>query len=87
MKRWLVQHVLPFAGMRFAAATALLLLATATPAQTGVRSFPPNAQRGTLDVVQPPAVQLDGKSERLSPGARIRGSNNILVHSGAAAAP
>lgn len=44
-----------------------------------VRTFPPNAKRGELEVTTPPNVRLDGKAERLSPGARIRGTNNLLV--------
>ena len=37
------------------------------------------AQRGVLRVTQPPEVLLDGQTARLAPGARIRGSNNLLV--------
>ncbi len=46
------------------------------------RQFPPAARRGTLEVLQGAEVILDGKAERLSPGARIRGVNNMLVMSG-----
>lgn len=52
-------------------------------AQQSVRTFPPTALRGTLQVTNPPELLLDGKAERLSPGARIRGANNLLVMSGA----
>ncbi len=68
---------------------ASLMAATAVPAwaQTNavvaVRQFPPKAVRGTLLVVAPPEVVMDGKADRLSPGSRIRGSNNIMVMSGA----
>jgi hypothetical protein len=48
-----------------------------------VRPFPPNAERGSLVVIAPPVIQLGGKPERLSPGARIRGLNNMLLMSGA----
>jgi hypothetical protein len=41
-----------------------------------------NAKRGVLKVVQPPDVLLNGKTARLAPGARIRGTNNLLVMSG-----
>lgn len=34
-------------------------------------------------VVQPPDVMMNGAADRLSPGARIRGTNNMLVMSGA----
>jgi hypothetical protein len=47
------------------------------------RQFPPNAQRGKLQVVKGADVLIDGKPERLSPGARIRGPQNTLVMTGA----
>jgi hypothetical protein len=47
------------------------------------RQFPPNARRGKLQVVQGADVLIDGKPERLSPGARIRGPQNTLVMTGA----
>ena len=46
------------------------------------RTFPATALRGTLEVTVPPQVLLDGKSDQLSPGARIHGSNNMLLLSG-----
>jgi hypothetical protein len=58
---------------------ATLLVATAASAQ--VREFPAAALRGTFQVVQPPDILLDGKSDRLSPGARILGVRNELVMS------
>lgn len=72
---------------RHTAALALGLmvfgLAPAALAQNQPRPFPANALRGTLVVVQPPVIQLDGKTAQLSPGARIRGPNNMLLMSGA----
>ncbi|MDP3372836.1 MAG: hypothetical protein Q8S34_01245 [Hydrogenophaga sp.] len=72
---------------RRGAALALCLLALgfwpATQAQTQSRNFPAAALRGTLVVVQPPIISLDGKPARLSPGARIRSNTNMLVMSGA----
>lgn len=66
--------------------TALLTLvllglgwSQAAPAQTLKRTFPPTALRGNLVVVQPPMVSLDGRPAQLSPGARIRNTNNALV--------
>ena len=47
------------------------------------RSFPEKALRGTLVVLQPPEITMDGRPARLSPGSRIRGANNMLVLSGA----
>ncbi len=52
-------------------------------AQAAARPFPPNAVRGVLTVTQPPEVLMNGRPDRLSPGARIRGTNNMLVMSGA----
>jgi hypothetical protein len=70
--------------------TALLTLALlafglspAAHAQTLTRQFPASALRGKLVVLQPPMVTLDGIAAQLSPGARIRNTNNTLVMSGA----
>jgi hypothetical protein len=72
-----------------AASTALVALAplpahaqtaAATP---NVRNFPAAALRGEMVVVAAPAITMDGKADRLSPGARIHGTNNMLVMSGA----
>lgn len=46
------------------------------------RPFPPQALRGVMVVAQPPVITLDGQPAQLSPGARIRGTNNMLVMSG-----
>jgi hypothetical protein len=51
-------------------------------AQGFVREAPKDVVRGRLTVTQPPEITLDGKPDRLSPGARIRGTNNLLVLSG-----
>jgi hypothetical protein len=48
------------------------------------RGFPQNALRGTMDFKEPPWLVLNGKTQlHLSPGARIRGQDNMLVMSGA----
>lgn len=60
---------------------AALLLPAA--AQTIQRGMPTTAQRGELVVTNPPDVLLNGQVERLSPGARIRSADNMLVMSGA----
>ena len=60
-------------------ATALLALANNASAQESVRPFPPAAKRATLQVTYPPEILLNGQAARLSPGARIRGTNNMLV--------
>jgi hypothetical protein len=51
-------------------------------AQNQPRIFPAKALRGTLVVTQPPLISMDGKATQLSPGARIRGTNNMLLLSG-----
>lgn len=66
-------------GALFFAAWAALLLAQQASAQA--RPFPATAMRAAMVVTQPPVITLNGRSERLSPGARIKGSNNMLVMS------
>jgi hypothetical protein len=72
---------------RFAFARRLLLAAGLTAlslaifAQYAVRPFPSNTLRGILVVVAAPTITLDGKPDRLSPGARIRNAQNMLVMS------
>jgi hypothetical protein len=46
------------------------------------RPIPATAQRAVLEVLQPPVILINGQQERLSPGARIRDRNNMLVLSG-----
>jgi hypothetical protein len=60
----------------------LLALSLAASAQFGARPFPANAERGNLVVTMPPELQLNGRPDRLSPGARIRDKNNMLALSG-----
>ena len=77
----------PQATGRYGVALAACLLAVGlwptAQAQTQSRQFPATALRGTLVVVQPPVISLDGKPARLSPGSRIRNTTNMLVMSGA----
>jgi hypothetical protein len=65
---------------------SLLLLAGAGMAlaqSLPPRQFPAQALRGTMVVVQPPAITMDGAPARLSPGSRIRGTNSMFVLSAA----
>ena len=57
-------------------AVTIALVQASPPA--GHRSFPPQALRGELWVGAPPLAQLNGQPERLAPGARIRGEDNLL---------
>lgn len=51
-------------------------------AEPAVRPFPVAAVRAAMVVTQPPEILIDGQPARLSPGARIRDTNNMLVMSG-----
>jgi hypothetical protein len=48
-------------------------------AQGIVREAPKDVRPGRLVVTAAPQITLDGKPDRLSPGARIRDLNNMLV--------
>jgi hypothetical protein len=50
-------------------------------ANTATRQFHQNVQRAEMQMTAPPQLLLDGKPARLSPGARIRNTNNILLMS------
>jgi len=63
------------------AGPALLSLAPAA-AQGIIREAPKDVVPGRLMVTAPPEVTMNGKPDRLSPGARIRDLNNLLVLSG-----
>jgi hypothetical protein len=58
------------------------LLAPAAFAQGIVRTAPADVKPARMTVTQPPEITLDGKPDRLSPGARIRNTNNLLLLSG-----
>lgn len=63
-----------------AAATALTMLLHGANVSAQVqRNFPRDALRGALVVVAAPEVQLNGAPVRLAPGARIRGTDNMLA--------
>jgi hypothetical protein len=55
----------------------LLLLPLAAAAQ--LRTIPQEAKRGEIRHLQGMLVEIDGKQQRLSPGAQIRDVNNRLV--------
>lgn len=69
-------------GVRLLAmAVGLLVLASSTSAQMAPRQFPAAVKRGFMTVTAPPDIAINGTAMRLSPGARIRGPNNMLVMS------
>jgi hypothetical protein len=64
---------------------ATAVLAAPAIAQDLPQRIPPmaaNALRGEMVVTLPPDIVLNGQPARLSPGARIRGRNNLLLLSG-----
>jgi hypothetical protein len=64
-----------------ALALAVPVLACAQMART----LPVKSLRGDLSVGSPPDALLNDKPIRMSPGVRIRGTNNLLILSGALA--
>ena len=56
---------------------------TSTGFTPAVRTFPAAALRGEMVVLAPPVITLDGKADRLTPGSRIHGLDNMLRMSGA----
>ncbi len=75
---------LPNVLWRFLLGTALLIGAAsiAVAQDQAMRRFPQNALRGVITFGEPPLVRLNDELTRLAPGARIRGTNNLLVLSG-----
>ena len=60
-------------------AFAFLLFILVGTASAQLRTVPPEAKRGTMSHRQEMIVSLDGKDQRLSPGAQIRDTDNRLV--------
>ena len=60
----------------------IFLPLSAVMAQGLVREVPKDVVRARLTVTAPPEVTVDGKPDRLSPGSRIRGVNNLVQLSG-----
>ena len=71
---------LPALAFALAAATTLLLPAPA--AAQAHRNFPQTALRGVIAFTSPSDATLNTKPIRLAPGARIHGTDNMLVMSG-----
>ena len=63
-------------------ATAVTVFVAPAQAQTAQREFPKKALRAMMVITAPPQITLNGTSERLSPGARIKSVNNTLLMSG-----
>ena len=69
--------------IRCALAVALAAIVQVAAAQAP-RSFPAHALRGEILITQPPELLLNQAPGRLAPGARIRGTDNMMVLSGTA---
>jgi hypothetical protein len=68
---------------RCASLAAVAAIIVAAPASAQVqRAFPQTALRGEIAFGTPPEVALNGEPARLAPGARIRGSSNMIAMSG-----
>ncbi len=46
------------------------------------RDVPANVKRAEMKMGLPPQITLNGQADRLSPGARIRNTQNLMVLSG-----
>jgi hypothetical protein len=67
---------------------ASVLFSTKSAAQITTqlsRSFPETAVRGKIAFKAPPLIELDGRADRLSPGARIHDEQHMLAMTGALA--
>jgi hypothetical protein len=82
MNRWLRAFKTPLLILALGFTGAACLWPSAANAQSLTRTFPDAALRGILEVVTPPEVLLNGAPARLSPGARIKAENNLIVMSG-----
>jgi hypothetical protein len=71
------------AAVVFVAVVAAQAAVVPPAAAQAMRNFPANALRGEVAFAQPPELLLNGQPMRLAPGARIRGSNNMQLLSGA----
>ena len=65
--------------MRTIAKLALLLIGFSLIACQSTNRLPDGSMLGVMTTQQLPVVQIDGKQQRLAPGARIVGANNSSV--------
>lgn len=82
MKRWLLPFkISPLFWVLCLMGATCLLPDVAEAQGLAVRQFPPKALRGLLEVTAPPNILLNNKPRRLSPGARIKDTKNLIVMS------
>ncbi|WBY03730.1 hypothetical protein PE066_09420 [Ramlibacter tataouinensis] len=67
---------------RWSLALVAALAAAPTLQAQVIRTAPADVKPARLVVTAPPDITLDGQPDRLSPGARIRGTNNLVLLSG-----
>jgi hypothetical protein len=67
-----------FPAMRYVAIAAFML-GLIGPAAAQLRTIPQEAKRGEIRHLHDMLVEIDGKQQRLSPGAQIRDADNRLV--------
>lgn len=79
MNRWTNSFLRNLRWARLALGLLAGLLAWSAWAESGFRQFPAEALRGNLVVTSTKQVMLNGKPDRLSPGARIRNTQNLIV--------
>ncbi|MFI4926291.1 MAG: hypothetical protein ACHP7E_01220 [Burkholderiales bacterium] len=72
--------------MRILSPALFAVVAVSAAAQAVMRDAPQNVAPGLIAVsATPPLIAVDGKPDRLAPGARIHDRNNMLVLTGAVA--
>lgn len=78
MNRW--KKLLPLHTLLRILALAGLMACLGVQAQ--IRNFPDSVSRGQIAFVSPPQILLNGQSEFLAPGVRIRNPQNMLALTG-----
>jgi hypothetical protein len=58
---------------------AIVLLLGAHLVLAAPRTFPPNAQRGTISGGNYPQVLINGQTQLLAPGALIKDKQNLII--------
>jgi len=81
MNRWLRAFKTPLLILALCLTGAACLWPSAADAQGFVRPFPAKALRGQMEVMAPPNILINGQPQRLSPGARIKSTKNLIVMS------
>ena len=61
---------------------ALASLMSGLGVQAQIRNFPDSVMRGNIAFAAPPQILLNGQSEYLAPGVRIRNAHNMLALTG-----